>query len=656
MKPIATLLLLLSFLAAPLRLECSADESGTFRGKWWNYYDRALGSAEASEWEKVVADLTRAVSMREKDQRMARTYGMHFIDYFPHRELGIAYLTRGEIDEAVSELERSVRDEESAKAVFYLNRARKAQLQKKGTQVRPPVLTVDSPAQGRPVKALSVRIKGRAAGDGLVSKISVNGEQYRFELAGRDVTFEKEVQVFDGENRITVVCEDLFGNKTSAEHVVTVDREGPGVAISDIKLEDRAGEKFVRITGTVSDATGIKSVVVGDEKFEVKGSVAYDFDLAISRKKAGERISIKAVDVLENDNEAVIEVERDIAAFSRRPEPVLLAFNAPGILGFDKELPVIKLKESGDLPSVFVDRYFVEGEAFDNKKVEKVLVNGMEISSGKGKKVFFSKVVKLNAGSNKIIVEAVDGSGNKAVSELTVKREIPSVMQVGSRMNITVLPFESRQKNPGYSDLAYDHLIGSFVDQKRFSIIERAKLEQVLQEQKLTRAKLTDPEHSIRVGKLMAASAIVATSVKEDAKSIEIISRVINTETSEVMDVKDVFTEDKGMGTVKELMDGLAAKIANAFPLTEGMVIKKDAGMVYTDIGSKAKLHKAAAIIIYRKGKEVKHPVTGKSLGFDSIKLGEGRLEEIQEDFSKAKILEKPSPLEIREKDLIVTK
>jgi len=634
----------------------AAEDSGTFRGKWWNYYDRGLERSDSSDHEKAVEDIKKAISMRSKDQRMARTYGMHFIDYFPHRELGVIYLTRGEVEPAIRELEESIRGEETAKAVFYLNKARKAQLQQKGARIKPPVLTVEMPAPGQPVKSLSVRIRGRASGEGLVSRITVNGEPYRFELAGQDIAFDKEVQVSDGENRISISCEDLFGNRASAEHLVTVDREGPGVAISEIKLEERSGEKYIRIVGTVSDATGIKSVIAGDQQHVVKGLKSHDFDIAVDRKKAGDHLTIRAFDMLDNDTEAVIDIDKDLAAFSRRPQPILLAFNAPGILGSDKELPAIKLKESGAPPSVFVDRYFVEGEAFDNKKVEKVLVNGKEISSGKGKKVFFSKMVKLNAGDNKIVVEAVDGSGNKAVSELTVKREIPVVMQVGSRMNITVLPFDSKQKDPGYSDLAFDHLVGSFVDQKRFSLIERAKLEQVLQEQKLTKAKLTDPQHSIRIGKLMAANAIVATSVKEGPKSIEIISRVINTETSEVMEVRDVFTEDKGMGTVKELMDGLAAKIANAFPLTEGMVIKKDGGMIYTDMGSKAKLHKDTAIIIYRKGKEVKHPVTGKSLGFDTIKLGEGRLEEIQEDFSKAKILDKPSPQEIREKDLIVTK
>jgi len=39
----------------------------------------------------AISDFQAAIRQREKDQRRARTCGMHFIDYFPHQELGIVY-------------------------------------------------------------------------------------------------------------------------------------------------------------------------------------------------------------------------------------------------------------------------------------------------------------------------------------------------------------------------------------------------------------------------------------------------------------------------------------------------------------------------------------------------------------------------------------
>lgn len=650
------LLLMFPFLLLCSVRQLSADDSGTFRGKWWNYYDRAIESAETRGWDSAVTDLAKAIAMRERDQRMARTYGMHFIDYFPHRELGIAYLELGRIREAINELEESLRQEESAKAVFYLNRARKNYLGQRPERVTPPVITVEAPLSGTAVKGLSVILRGRVSGDGFVSGLRINNEAYRIDLAKKELKFEQEIQLGDGENRIVITCSDLLGNDSRTEVLLNVDREAPGIMVSDIKEELRAGEQFVRIRGIVHDDGGLRTVVVGDQKHQPGGEGAFAFDVAIRRKSAGEQFVIKAADMLGNENEALLDLEKELLAFGRKPEPVLLAFNAPGILSFDKEPPVLKLKEAAELPTVYVDRYYIEGEAFDNKVIEKVLINGTAVSTGKGKKVFFSKMVKLQEGQNRIKVEAVDGSGNRASQELLVRREIPTVMQTAARLSLTVMPFDSRQKRSEYAELAFDQLVGAFVDQKRFSVIERARLEAVLQEQKLTKAKLTDPEHSLRIGRLMAANAIVATSIKEDQKSIEVIARVINAETSEVMEVKDVFTEEKGLGVVRELMDGLAAKIAGSFPMAEGMVIKKDGATLYTDMGNKAHIRKDAPIVVFRKGKEIKHPVTGKSLGFDTVKLGEGRIEDLQEDFSKAKILDRPSPQEIREKDLIVTK
>ena len=53
----------------------------TFRNRWWNYYQRAVSFAEGEFYQEALTDLREAVRQRTKDQRMARTYGMHFIEY-----------------------------------------------------------------------------------------------------------------------------------------------------------------------------------------------------------------------------------------------------------------------------------------------------------------------------------------------------------------------------------------------------------------------------------------------------------------------------------------------------------------------------------------------------------------------------------------------
>ena len=98
---------------------------GAFRHKWWNYYERALSYADGGFFQEAELDLQEALKLRDKDQRRARTYGMHFIDYFPHRELGIALYGQKRLDEALRELDTSLASVKSAEAELYWDRVRK---------------------------------------------------------------------------------------------------------------------------------------------------------------------------------------------------------------------------------------------------------------------------------------------------------------------------------------------------------------------------------------------------------------------------------------------------------------------------------------------------------------------------------------------------
>src|SRR4030065_430016 len=66
-------------------------EFNLYRGKWWNHYTRGRWYAEGGFYEEAIADYKKAIEIRSKDSRAARSYGLHFWDYFARRELGIAY-------------------------------------------------------------------------------------------------------------------------------------------------------------------------------------------------------------------------------------------------------------------------------------------------------------------------------------------------------------------------------------------------------------------------------------------------------------------------------------------------------------------------------------------------------------------------------------
>ena len=99
--------------AAPAKVERS-DKN------YWEYYTDGLSFSEAGKWEEAINVFSKAISMDPKDRSKTRTYGMHFIEYFPHRELGIVYFHLKQIEKAKEELGKSLSMEKSLKAQEYL--------------------------------------------------------------------------------------------------------------------------------------------------------------------------------------------------------------------------------------------------------------------------------------------------------------------------------------------------------------------------------------------------------------------------------------------------------------------------------------------------------------------------------------------------------
>ncbi len=286
-------------------------------------------------WGDAEYDLKKAIGKRSKDQRMARTYGMHFIDYFPHRELGIVYFFTDRIDQAVKELEESLASEESAKASYYLNKARKAFLLKQEVIIYPPEIIIDSPHEGAALSSFAVNVTGKVSGDGYVSKIFVNDRPYRFDLARKTVRFEKNVKLSEGTEGIVVITEDLLGNVSKKTLSLVIDRDGPTINIFDIMPEQIGGKDAVRITGEVNDSTGIHKLFINGKTVKVNNVKSYEFNVVAERSPSSRKFTIRAFDGLNNRTTAELDIEKELSAFNKKPEPVLLASAAGGLFASD---------------------------------------------------------------------------------------------------------------------------------------------------------------------------------------------------------------------------------------------------------------------------------------------------------------------------------
>ncbi len=613
---------------------------GTFRHKWWNYYEQGLSFADGRFFKEAARDFQLAISKREKDQRMARTYGMHFVDYFPRRELGIVHYRMGNLEAAKEELSLSLTQYPTAKARFYLDCVRKGLIENTGDQVVPPRLTINVPKGDVWTNEDPVLISGTAQDESYLSAVTIEGVPLFMEGAQQQISFSEPLKLAQGHHTVEVEARNLMGKVSRRKILFHVDREGPIITVEELTSgPDVPGQAYL-IQGSVYDESGVSDLKINGEAVPIEKGGEVPF---VAKPPANTNtLEVVATDRLGNQTSARI----DLKIPSAKVDPIMLAssdsnlkcFFLSGLFGSkDIQPPEISFKGWTDSQTVFMDKVYLDGHVADESNIQNLSINQRPIMHRKGKRIFFNHLLSIQKGKNIIIIKAKDEAGNVAKREIIITRLVPKALQLAERLSLTVLPFGQKGEISDASLSFQDNLIDALVTQNRFRVVEREKLEVILNEQKLSRSKLIERQTALQIGKLMAAQTIIFGNIIETNAGIEIVARMIDTETSEILAAEDVYDEIKDLSALKTLAEGMATKFHRNFPLLDGLVVQKGDKYVFTDIGQ-GKIRLQRKIIIYHE-KPIKHPVTGKLLGADNRILGRARVIQVMPGISKAEML-----------------
>ncbi len=230
--------------------------SGIWQNKWWQHYERGLSCAQGKFWDEAVASFQAALAAGrgQKDRWRVNTYGVHVLeDYFPHRELGIAYFRLKQYVQAQRELETSYRMVKTSKAAFYLNETRRILLQQTQGDTASPRIILDHPSDGLLTHHLRIDVRGRAEDDTSIKALSINRHPLFVELAEPRLPFTHDMVLHDGANAIDLVAVDLLGRKTHRRVTVHLDRYGPLVSLGRVELAGTPPHQRVLVQGMVSD-------------------------------------------------------------------------------------------------------------------------------------------------------------------------------------------------------------------------------------------------------------------------------------------------------------------------------------------------------------------------------------------------------------------
>jgi len=255
---------------------------------------------------------------------------------------------------------------------------------------------------------------------------------------------------------------------------------------------------------------------------------------------------------------------------------------------------------------------------------------------------------------------------------------------VGPRLRVAVIEFENKTTyGQRLGTAAADILVTELGKTDRFILIERAKLDKLLNEQKLGQTGVVDPNTAARMGMVLGAAAIVTGAVsefgtqqkgtdyliteskKQVARAVVDV-RVINTETSQILYAESGTGETSsssgtflGMGSsasYNESMEGEALRAAiqkfagnltarlTSIPWT-CRIAELDGQVLYLDAGLRSGLNIGQELDVVELGAEIKSPNTGLVIGRKEKLLGKCRVvEHFGEDGAKAEIITGATP------------
>jgi hypothetical protein len=669
---LAAVLVLLSLSCARTRLDSEryvrdgvqyGVTQGPFHGRWWHHYERGCSFLDGGFYAEAETDLREAMRFRGRDQLWPRTYGLHFIpEYFPNRELGIVLFHQGHGDAAQEHLERSLEQQESARADYWLGEVLRANVERKQEDHVAPSLALDPVAGGGLCANRKLSLSGVARDDTYVGSITVNGRMIAMDTPKPEVAWDATVTLEPGENTVAVVVTDVSGKTCSENVTVTVDSEGP--ALSFERPVVVPGE----VNGIAYDPAGVATLSVGgrDVPLRLNEDGTVGFSILIESPSSAASLRYTCVDSVGNATRGGIPL--DVLTTAATPCPGHVAWASAGapravplgnglhalLVGGQvaaiaalptKTAPIaIRFTEFREGRKLYCEEAAVAVSIEAESPLRQVTINGYGVSLIPGRAIqTVSRRIRLDEGENVITVMAEDASGAVGSGEITVYRLPDPTGQPAARLGLAFLGTEWENRSPALEKEAFALQNGIWreleLEPQRFRLADRSIIEDVLREYEL-KAVLGARETREAVGSLIPAEVMVVGSLRRDQHSMEVVMETISTETSQFLGRVDAAGPVASRDDLERLAKDLALRLEQAFPRASGRVVAvRGKSKVISTLNALQGVHESMKCLYYRE-EELTDLETGTSLGTEKTIIGEGVLESVDDKKSTATLTE----------------
>ncbi|MEZ4528554.1 MAG: hypothetical protein R2941_21785 [Desulfobacterales bacterium] len=536
---------------------------GIFGGKWFDYYERGLSCMEGECYQAALSDFTQAIRRKDTDMRMARTYGFHFADYFPHREKGIVHYLLGDYTQAQKELELSLQSARSDKALIWLDEVRRKLLDQAGQAPAKPALAVDFSDMATDSDGTfytnkdPLILSGKAEDQQYVSAIFMEdrfegGTQTRkifLESSEQKTAFHEEFSPEQGMHQIRIIAENLLGGQTVQEFRIHADRIGPLIVLETFK-------PGIVIKGFLQDESGQVSLALNGKpvSLEQKENI-WRFEIPLHADSALPVLT--ATDRLGNQTAAVPDQAISAGDFWLADAHNAMADTETG---FHPASPMILLKDWADRETVYVNRVLIQGQVKSDAPITELRINGKSVLKGTGQMIFFAHSLKPEEGENRVRIAARDARGRESLKNIFIERKIPQAFQWKHRYRLAVYPFDGAETSAETKQFQYLWL-QQLAQRKRFCLLMREEMQQMISPYPAL-ADRSSPQ---------SPHAMLFGMIQQTDKGTEIVAELTD-KSSESIAFADVYALHGKQDSPQLLADRLAEKFHRKFPLHNGIV------------------------------------------------------------------------------------
>ncbi len=590
--------------------------SGVFHGRWWNYYERGSSFLAGGFLNEAEQDLRTALQSRSRDTWQARTYGLHFVEYFPNRELGITLFKKGQLAEAETYLQNSLSQVDTERARYYLDLIIKERISKGELQdSEPPKVKAEliemnaeiTKERGQKntsttIREINNRLRIECSDDLGIEQIFVNQQPIFLRHGEKAIVIEQPIETKEGKQEFIVTARDLAGKESTFNLSTQVDLTGPNIGIFKPMDYLVTNDTEITLEGVALDETGIAQIVLNNLIIsEGAGEQRKEFHTVLTLKEGENVFIISALDTAGNETRTTIKTFKGeprsqsamlwrFAQKHHRLNNTLASVSVSGPLL--NEVLLTQTKETGidiniktpkpEQPYRHNRAIRVAGEITSSSAVQSLSINGEPYTqlTGAPKEAFNkriplpSDIVDSGIGTVKLAIEAQDSQGEKARKEMNVKVEPVLINKNETKMSIALLAIAGRNPADTFGSDLRTVLEGALKKQGRFYVLDRIYLQNILNEQQLS-AGLADPNRALDIGRMVPAQVFVIGEVfPRGEQSAEVKLRLINTETSEVIAIFDGFIDDvNNTHLILGKCETLARQLADFFPRLSGEVL-----------------------------------------------------------------------------------